>query len=337
MKAGGIIVVKQKRLIGIDLGGTTTKFAFIDKDGNILTKWHIKTDISDHGSHIVPNMIKSISDQMRKEDYNSQDFYGIGMGTPGAVDRDKGTVIGAFNLGWDTLQPVGATLSENLNLPTMIDNDANCAAMGEYWKGAGDKADDVVFVTLGTGVGGGVVTNGHLVHGINGGAGEIGHITVHRNGFLCTCGKRGCLEQYASATGVVKVAKEIAKKFTGKSRIKELIAGDEELTSKMVFFLADNGDILANQIVDRVCSYLGLALSHVGNTLNPENIIIGGGVSNAGNTLLQPTTRYFQENAFPSVRDSTRLKLAQLGNDAGVIGAASLALQFRNNQPLNVK
>lgn len=129
----------------------------------------------------------------------------------------------------------------------------------------------------------------------------------------------------------------MAQTFTGKSRIKELIDGDEDLTSKMVFFLADNGDILANQIVDRVCSYLGLALSHIGNTLNPENIIIGGGVSNAGNTLLQPTTRYFQENAFPSVRDSTKLKLAQLGNDAGVIGAASLALQFRNNQPFAAK
>lgn len=322
-----------KKLIGIDLGGTTTKFAFIDTKGNILTKWRIPTNIAEHGSHIVPDMIKSISDQMRKDDYNAADFYGIGMGTPGAVNREKGTVVGAYNLNWDIVQPVGATISANLNLPILIDNDANSAALGEYWKGAGDKAKDVVFITLGTGVGGGVIANGKLVHGINNGAGEVGHITVVPNGYQCTCGKRGCLEQYASATGVVHIAKDMAKKFTGHSRIKELIDGDEELSSKMVFFLADNGDILANQIVDRVCSYLGLALSHIGNTLNSENIIIGGGVSNAGNTLLQPTTRYFQENAFPSVRDSTRLKLAQLGNDAGVIGAASLALQFRNNQP----
>lgn len=330
-------VTLAKKLIGIDLGGTTTKFAFIDTKGNILAKWRIPTDISEHGSHIVPNMIKSISDQMRKEDYNTEDFFGIGMGTPGAVDCEKGTVVGAYNLGWDIVQPVGATISANLNLPIIIDNDANSAALGEYWKGAGDTAQDVVFITLGTGVGGGVIANGKLVHGINGGAGEVGHITVVPNGYQCTCGKRGCLEQYASATGVVHIAKDMAQTFTGKSRIKELIDGDEDLTSKMVFFLADNGDILANQIVDRVCSYLGLALSHIGNTLNPENIIIGGGVSNAGNTLLQPTTRYFQENAFPSVRDSTKLKLAQLGNDAGVIGAASLALQFRNNQPFAAK
>lgn len=315
-----------KKLIGIDLGGTTTKFAFIDQSGNILTKWRIPTDISNAGSNIVPNIVQSIANQMRKDDYNSNDFLGIGMGTPGAVDREKGTVVGAYNLGWEIVQPVGATISANLQLPVFIDNDANSAALGEFWKGAGYKAKDVVFVTLGTGVGGGVVTNGHLVHGINGGAGEIGHITVQPGGYLCTCGKRGCLEQYASATGVVRLAKDLAKQFTGKSRIIELIDSDEGLTSKMVFYLADNGDILANQIVDRVCSYLGLALSDVGNILNPENIIIGGGVSNAGNTLLQPTTRYFQENAFPSVRDSTKLKLAQLGNDAGVIGAASLAL-----------
>ncbi|WP_283678234.1 ROK family glucokinase [Lentilactobacillus sp. Marseille-Q4993] len=325
-----------KKLIGIDLGGTTTKFAFLDSEGNILSKWRIPTEIRDGGQHIVPNMIKSITDQMRKEDYSSGDFIGIGMGTPGAVNREKGTVVGAYNLNWTEIQPVGQLIQEGLHLPIIIDNDANSAALGEFWKGAGNQAQDVVFVTLGTGVGGGVVTNGKLVHGINGGAGEIGHITVQPNGFLCTCGKRGCLEQYASATGVVNVAKDIAQKFTGKSRLLDIIDNDEELTSKMVFFLADNGDILANQIVDRVCSYLGLALSHLGNTLNPENIIIGGGVSNAGNTLLQPTTRCFQENAFPSVRDSTRIKLAQLGNDAGVIGAASLALQFRKNGPIGL-
>lgn len=252
-----------KKLIGIDLGGTTTKFAFIDTKGNITAKWRIKTDISEHGSNIVPNMVKSISDQMRKEDFTAADFYGIGMGTPGAVNREKGTVVGAYNLGWDIVQPVGATISANLNLPIMIDNDANSAALGEYWKGAGDKAKDVVFITLGTGVGGGVIANGKLVHGINNGAGEVGHITVVPNGYQCTCGKRGCLEQYASATGVVHIAKDMAKTFTGHSRIKELIDGDEGLSSKMVFFLADNGDILANQIVNRVCSYLGLALSRI--------------------------------------------------------------------------
>lgn len=321
----------MQKLIGIDLGGTTTKFAFLDTDGNILSKWRIKTDISDDGSHIVPNIVKSINKQISKEDYKVSDFLGIGMGTPGAVDRDNGTVIGAYNLNWRTKQPVRKQIQAGIGLPFVIENDANSAAMGEYWRGAGDDAEDVVFVTLGTGVGGGVITNGQLVHGVNGGGGEIGHVTVVPDGFQCTCGKKGCLEQYASATGVVNVAIDMAKDFMGNSRLKEQIDSNQKISSKAVFFLADQGDILANQIVDRVCKYLGLALSHVGNTLNPENIIIGGGVSNAGNTLLQPTTRYFQKNSFPSVRDSTKIKLAQLGNDAGVIGAASLALQLKND------
>lgn len=253
---------------------------------------------------------------------------GIGMGTPGAVDIENGTVIGAFNLNWKTTQHVRDEIQAAIGLQLVLENDANVASLGEFWKGAGEKDEDVIFVTLGTGVGGGVIAGGHLLHGVNGGAGELGHITVQPNGYLCTCGKRGCLEQYSSATGIVHVAKDMAAEFTGKSRLKELFDNHEDVTSKMVVYLADNGDILANRIIDRVSFYLGLALANCANTLNPANIIIGGGVSAAGNTLLGPTTRYFQENTFPAVRDSTRIKLAQLGNDAGAIGAASLALRF---------
>ncbi|WP_395318331.1 ROK family glucokinase [Fructilactobacillus frigidiflavus] len=319
-----------KNLIGIDLGGTTTKMAFLNEDGEVLEKWRILTDISDNGSHIVPNIIKSISKHIEDSGKTTADFIGIGMGTPGAVNRENGTVSEAFNLNWKTTQPIREDIQAGLGLPFDLDNDANVASLGEYWKGAGSAEDDVVFATLGTGVGGGVIANGKLLHGVNGGAGEIGHITVQPDGYLCTCGKNGCLETYASATGIVRVAEDMAKKFNGTSRLKELIDdGDEKITSKLVFYLADNGDILANQVVDRICFYLGLALSTIGNTLNPASIIIGGGVSNAGNTLLQPTTKYFQQNAFPSVRDSTKIKLAELGNDAGVIGAASMALQFR--------
>ncbi|NDR75591.1 ROK family glucokinase [Lactobacillus sanfranciscensis] len=320
----------SKGLIGIDLGGTTTKMAFLNEDGEVLEKWRILTDISDNGSHIVPNIIKSISKHIEDSGKTTDDFIGIGMGTPGAVNRENGTVSEAFNLNWKTTQPIRKDIQAGLGLPFDLDNDANVASLGEYWKGAGSNEDDIVFATLGTGVGGGVIANGKLLHGVNGGAGEIGHITVQPNGYLCTCGKRGCLETYASATGIVRVADDMAKEFNGTSRLKELIDdGDEKITSKLVFYLADNGDILANQVVDRICFYLGLALSMIGNTLNPASIIIGGGVSNAGNTLLQPTTKYFQQNAFPSVRDSTKIKLAKLGNDAGVIGAASMALQFR--------
>ncbi|UDM32619.1 ROK family glucokinase [Lentilactobacillus laojiaonis] len=319
-----------KKIIGIDLGGTTIKFGFLDVDGNILSKWNIPTDISDDGKHIVPDIIHSINEQIRKQDLRSTDFYGVGMGTPGSINQEKGTVTGAYNLNWKEEQNVGEEISKGLHLPIIIENDANSAALGEYWRGAGNNSNDAVFVTLGTGVGGGVIIDGSLVHGANGGGGEIGHITVEENGYLCTCGKRGCLERYASATGIVQLAKDMARDFNGHSQLKELEDTNQEVSSKTVFFLADNGDILANQVVDKVTHYLGKALSYIGNSLNPNNIIIGGGVSNAGNTLLQPTTHYFQNNAFPAVRDSTRLKLAQLGNDAGLIGAASLALRFND-------
>ncbi|GLB46784.1 glucokinase [Philodulcilactobacillus myokoensis] len=322
----------SKNVIGIDLGGTTTKIAFLSKDGTFLDKWKIDTNDSEHGSHIVPNIIKSISVHMNDANYTKNDFIGIGMGTPGTVDYKAGTVTGAYNLNWRSPQPVREQIENALGLPFTMDNDANVASLGEYWQGAGSKDSDIIFVTLGTGVGGGVIANGHLVRGVNGAAGEIGHITVKPGGYMCTCGKRGCLEQYASATGVVHVARDMSVKFTGTSRLKELEDANEEVTSKIVFYLADNGDILANQVVDKVCSYLGLALADVGNTFNPDNIIIGGGVSNAGNTLLQPTTRYFQQNAFKPVQDSTRIKLAQLGNDAGAMGAGSLAFRAFDKQ-----
>ncbi|MCH5463399.1 ROK family glucokinase [Lactobacillus sp. LC28-10] len=319
-----------KSLIGIDLGGTTTKIAFVTHDGEITQKWSIPTDVSENGKHIVPNIITSLKKTMTDSGYTKDQFMGIGMGTPGAVDIANGTVIGAYNLNWTTTQRVRDQIQAGVGLQLVLENDANVAALGEFWKGAGEKDQDVIFVTLGTGVGGGVIAGGQLLHGINGGAGELGHITVQPNGYLCTCGKRGCLEQYSSATGIVHVAKDMAAEFTGKSRLKELFDNNEEVTSKMVTYLADNGDILASRIVDRVSFYLGLALANCANILNPANIIIGGGVSAAGNTLLQPTTRYFQENTFPAVRDSTRIKLAQLGNDAGAIGASSLALRFEN-------
>lgn len=318
------------KLIGVDLGGTTTKMAFLKPSGEIIDKWHIVTDTSNDGNNIVPNIVKSINDEMTKTNHTKDEFIGIGMGTPGTVDRKAGTVYGAYNLNMGKKHPIKSIIEKGTGLPFTIDNDANVAGLGEYRRGAGAKDNDTVFVTLGTGVGGGVVMGGHLLHGCNGDAGEIGHINVHPGGYKCTCGHRGCLEQYASATGVVHIAKDLAKQFTtGKSRLKQLEDTNQKVTSKMVFYLADNGDILANEVVDHVCKYLGLALANVADVFNPNVMIIGGGVSNAGNTLLQPTTRYFQEFAFPPVRDSTKLRLAQLGNDAGAIGAGSLALKFK--------
>jgi len=318
----------DRKLIGVDLGGTTIKFAILTDNGDVQQKWSVETNILDEGSHIVPDIIESINHHLSLYNMDKDQFIGIGMGTPGTVDRDKGTVIGAYNLNWKTTQHVKAEVEAGTGIKFIMDNDANVAGLGERWKGAGENGQDVSFVTLGTGIGGGLIADGQLLHGTAGAAGEIGHVTVEPNGYLCTCGKRGCLEQYASATGVVHVARDMAEEFSGESELKRQTDDGQDITSKLVFDLAKSGDTLAVRVVDKVSYYLGLALGNLANTLNPESIVIGGGVSAAGDYLLKQVDHYFQEFVFSTVRNSTSLKLARLGNDAGVIGAASLALSF---------
>ena len=318
----------NKKLIGVDLGGTTIKFAILTDQGEIQQKWSLRTNILDEGSHIVPDIIESINHHIDLYKMDRSQFIGIGMGTPGTVNRKEGTVIGAYNLNWKTLQSVKEQIEKGTGLKFALDNDANCAGLGERWKGAGHEGDDVVFITLGTGVGGGIIANGKLVHGVNGASGEVGHIIVEPNGYECTCGNHGCLEQYASATGIVHLAQDIAEEYEGNSRLKAMIDNGDEITAKIVFDLAKENDFLANEVVKKVAYYLGLACANISNTLNPETVVIGGGVSAAGEFLLKRVQQNFQKFAFPTVRTSTQLKLAQLGNDAGVIGAASLALDF---------
>lgn len=311
--------------MGIDLGGTTVKFAILTLDGEIQQKWSIETDVSENGAKIVPAIIASIEHRFEKNGLTANDFVGIGMGSPGTVDSVKGTVIGAYNLNWSTLQMVKEQIETSIGIPFFIDNDANVAALGERWKGAGEDGNDVTFITLGTGVGGGIIAEGKLLHGTVGAAGEIGHITIDPNGYQCTCGKKGCLETVASATGIVRVARDMADEYAGAAVLKNLIDDGQEVTAKTVFDQAKLGDDLALRVVDKVSFYLGLACGNIGNMLNPSDIVIGGGVSAAGDFLLTRVRHYFEEFTFPQVRDSTRIKLAQLGNDAGVIGASSLA------------
>lgn len=322
-------LVVNRKLIGIDLGGTTVKFGILSEKGEIQQKWSIETNINDEGTHIVPDIIESIRHRMDLYHMTKEDFIGIGMGTPGAVDIVNGTVIGAYNLNWKTLQPIREQIEGALDIPFVLDNDANVAALGERWMGAGDNNTDVTFITLGTGVGGGIIAEGHLLHGAAGAAGEIGHITVDPDGFQCTCGKKGCLETVASATGVVRVARTLSEEYAGDSQLKWMIDDGQEISSKLVFDLAKEGDAFADMVVEKVCFYLGLACSHIGNMLNPSNIVIGGGVSAAGDFLLERIQKYFNEYTFKQVTDSTSVKLAILGNDAGIIGAASLALKFK--------
>ena len=312
----------SKKIIGIDLGGTSIKFAILTSEGEIQEKWSIKTNILDEGSHIVDDMIESILHRLDLLQLSAEDFIGIGMGSPGVVDREKGTVIGAYNLNWKALQPVKDKIEKATGIPFYIDNDANVAALGERWMGAGENQPDVVFMTLGTGVGGGIVAEGKLLHGLAGAAGELGHITVDFDQPIqCTCGKKGCLETVASATGIVNLTRRYADEYAGNAELKKLIDNGEDVNAKIVFDLAKEG------VYRNFARYLGIACANIGSILNPSTIVIGGGVSAAGDFLLDGVRKVYELNSFPQVRTSTKLALATLGNDAGVIGAASLVLQ----------
>ena len=277
----------EKWLVGVDLGGTTTKIAFLSKYGELLHKWEIPTDKSENGKNIIVNIAKAIDKKLEELDQTKDKLVGIGMGAPGPVDTAKGIIYEAVNLG--------------------------------------DGAKDLVCVTLGTGVGGGVITNGNIVHGVKGAGGEIGHITVvPEGGFQCNCGKTGCLETVASATGVVRLANERLDAVADESSLRELRDSRGTINAKDIFDAARETDELALAVVDQLSFYLGLSLANLGNGLNPEKIVIGGGVSKAGDILLKPVKKHFEQFSFPTVRTSTNLSIATLGNDAGVIGAAWL-------------
>ncbi|HEN2665279.1 TPA: ROK family glucokinase [Streptococcus agalactiae] len=318
----------SKKLLGIDLGGTTIKFGILTLEGEVQEKWAIETNTLENGRHIVSDIVESLKHRLSLYGLTKDDFLGIGMGSPGAVDRTSKTVTGAFNLNWADTQEVGSVIEKEVGIPFFIDNDANVAALGERWVGAGANNPDVVFVTLGTGVGGGVIADGNLIHGVAGAGGEIGHMIVDpENGFMCTCGNKGCLETVASATGVVRVARQLAEQYEGSSAIKAAIDNGDTVTSKDIFIAAEDGDKFANSVVERVSRYLGLAAANISNILNPDSVVIGGGVSAAGEFLRSRVEKYFVTFAFPQVEKSTKIKIAELGNDAGIIGAASLANQ----------
>ncbi|HEN4560994.1 TPA: ROK family glucokinase [Streptococcus agalactiae] len=318
----------SKKLLGIDLGGTTIKFGILTLEGEVQEKWAIETNTLENGRHIVSDIVESLKHRLSLYGLTKDDFLGIGMGSPGAVDRTSKTVTGAFNLNWADTQEVGSVIEKEVGIPFFIDNDANVAALGERWVGAGANNPDVVFVTLGTGVGGGVIADGNLIHGVAGAGGEIGHMIVDpENGFTCTCGNKGCLETVASATGVVRVARQLAEQYEGSSAIKAAIDNGDTVTSKDIFIAAEDGDKFANSVVERVSRYLGLAAANISNILNPDSVVIGGGVSAAGEFLRSRVEKYFVTFAFPQVKKSTKIKIAELGNDTGIIGAASLANQ----------
>ncbi len=313
--------MENKWMIGIDIGGTTIKLAFISFMGDILAKWELPTNKSNSGNDIPGDIAKSIEKKLNLHGQTIDKIIGAGVGAPGPINDKDGSVYVGINIGWEKNYPLKSRLQEVLSIPVIVDNDANVAALGEMWKGAGEGAKDILCVTLGTGVGGGVIVNGNILHGLNGAAGEIGHIAaVLEGGAPCNCGKTGCLETVASATGIVRLANE----YLQSNETESLLKSEAPLTSKAVFDYAAAGDELAQKIVEQVAFFLGWSIANVANVTNPEKIVIGGGVSKAGKTLLEPIKSQFRRFAFPRAAEGAELTIAKLGNDAGIIGAAWL-------------
>ena len=305
---------------GVDLGGTTVKIACFDESGNMIDKWEIPTVKSNGGKQILPDIAASVLQYLEKTGMTRGQVLGVGIGVPGPVN-DKGVVNRCVNLGWGVFN-IHETLGELTGMRVVAGNDATVAALGECWKGGGKGYHNMVLVTLGTGVGGGIVLGGKVLNGTHGAGGEIGHMVLNRQETEpCGCGKKGCAEQYCSATGVVRVA----KRYLAANEIPSALRGNKNMTCKDVFDACKAGDEAAAQILEQVYAYLGEFLANVCNVVDPEAVVLGGGVSKAGQPLLEGVKRHFDKWVFHGV-GGVQFALATLGNDAGVYGAFRLLL-----------
>lgn len=309
----------MKYCYGVDIGGTTVKMGLLETTGEILDKWEIVTKTENEGQAILPDIAASILAKTKERGINKDDIVGIGVGVPAPVTED-GVVNGSANLGW-TYKEVKRELEELTGITSVIGNDANVAALGEMWKGGGSGEKNMVMITLGTGVGGGVIINGKVITGEHGAGGEVGHICVNYNEpDTCGCGNHGCLEQYASATGIVRLAK---KKLAAESR--ETVLHNESVSAKDVFDAVKAGDQVAIEIAEEFGQYLASGLVNLAVIADPAVFVIGGGVSKAGEVLLPFIQKPYKEKAFFSNKE-IRFTLATLGNDAGICGAAKMVL-----------
>ena len=308
--------IMSKYVFGVDVGGTTVKMGLFTVDGEVLDKWEIKTRTEDGGKYVLPDIAESIKKTVEAKCIADADIEGVGIGVPGPVKED-GTVLKCVNLGWGIIN-VEDELKALVGYPVKAGNDANVAALGEMWQGGGKGHSNLVMVTLGTGVGGGIIQNGKMLFGVNGAGGEIGHICVDDSETeTCGCGNKGCLEQYTSATGVVRLASRAMASSDKPSVLRSI----QNVTAKDVFDAAKNGDELAAEIVDRQACILGRTLAQIACVVDPEIFVIGGGESKAGSILTDSVQKYFQKYAFHACRN-TKFALAELGNDAGIYGAA---------------
>ncbi len=310
-----------KFIYGVDIGGTSVKMGFFDQEGQVLEKWEIPTRRENSGEEILPDIARSIQAKNTEKGLSIEDILGIGMGVPGPITED-GRVLKCVNLGWGIFS-VAEKVRELTGVEKVkVGNDANVAALGEQWRGGGRGFDSIVMVTLGTGVGGGVVLNGKILTGANGAAGEIGHLPVKAGeSRVCGCGKKGCLEQYSSATGLMRKARELVENTDRPSMMRDY----EQLTGKEIFAAYEAGDALAGEVVEEFAEFLGLGLAQVAQVLDPQAFVIGGGISKNGPVVTDVIKDRYAKNVMFALQ-GTEFRLAELGNDAGMYGAVKMVL-----------
>ena len=315
----------DRTVIGVDLGGTNLRTAIVGPDGEILDKLKEATRAGDGWTKVVARLIDNIKRQLEIGAQRGAKVFAVGVGAPGVILVDKGIVVKSPNFpDWNNL-PLKAELEKALNIPVFIENDANAAALGEKWRGAGRNIRSMIHITLGTGVGGGIILDNKIWHGADGMAGEIGHMTLIPDGRPCTCGNTGCLEMYASARGIVQSFREELER-------QKLPAPEtlKNVTSEKVYQAAREGDAVARRVMKDMGRMLGIGIASLINIFNPERVVIGGGVKDAWPLFIGATHEEIMRRAFQVPAERTEIVPSSLGDDAGMIGAAAVALELQN-------
>jgi glucokinase len=319
---------RPRYIVGVDLGGTKIMVGALSEDGTQHLGMRSIPTHAEQGSDVVVDRIVGaiegvILDAIAQTGASRKDFVGIGMGAPGPMDRDRGVIVVAPNLGWRDF-PLRDLISGRLGLPVTLDNDANCATVGEWWQGAARGGRTVVGFTIGTGIGGGVIIDGHLFHGASDVAGEVGHATIELNGRYCKCGNYGCLEAYASGPAIATRAREVLVREESASMLPSMVGGQLDLvTAQTVYDAAKQGDAVAQEIVRDTARYLGAGIASLLNILNPDTVVVLGGVTAAGDTLFVPLRAEVRRRAFRPAVEAARILPAELPGTAGVVGAVA--------------
>ena len=322
------MATKQQFIIGLDLGGTKITGGAVTYDGSHthgIRKVDTQSDLGAEGvvDRIVGLIEGTIQDTMSETGCSRSDFVGVGVGAPGPLDREKGIVVVAPNLGWHNF-PLRDRIQSKLGIPCTLDNDANCATVGEWWLGAAKGGVNVVGMTIGTGIGGGLIINGELYHGSSDVAGEIGHTTIDMNGRHCKCGNYGCLEAYASGPAIATRAREALVREDAASLLPSLVDGQlDRITASTVYEAAKKGDGLANEIVRDTARYLGAGIATLLNVINPDVVVIAGGVTAAGDPLFVPLRAEVRRRAFAPAVEACRIVAGTLPGTAGIVGAVA--------------